>query len=225
MKSLILGQGEIGSALFKILGGDIIDKCEGGFSSPVYYDIIHICFPYSEEFESEVKRYQNLFNAKYTVIHSTIPVGTSKKCGAIHSPIRGMHPNLEESIRIFVKFIGGEQASEVADYFRKKGLKIMLFDNSETTEAMKLFDTLYYGVCVEFSKEVNRFCSKNNLNYSEVYRLANMTYNEGYEELNHKEYIRPVLEPIMKPIGGHCVRQNAKLIETPFSKFINDLNK
>jgi hypothetical protein len=220
MNSLIIGNGEIGSALHKIVGGDIKDKeyLQGK------YDIIHICFPYNDAFISQVEMYQNQYNPKFTIIHSTVPIGTSKKLNAIHSPIRGIHPNLEEGIRIFVKFIGGDQASEVADYFRKYGIKVMLFGDSKTTEAMKLFDTLYYGICVEFAKEVNRFCFKNNLNFSDIYRLSNITYNDGYKELKHDEFVRPVLEPIMKTIGGHCVRQNAKLLKTDFANFIEDLN-
>jgi len=209
MKHLIIGDGEVGTAL----GSAMEIAVWGKHDWSEHFDIIHICFPYSEEFESEIKRYQELHTPKYTIIHSTVPLGTSRKCGAIHSPIRGIHPNLEEGIRTFVKFIGGEQASEVADEFRRKGMKVMLFDEPETTEAMKLFDTEYYRVCIEFAQRVKRYCDKHQLSYSEVYRLANITYNEGYKELGHPEFVRPVLEPIMKEIGGHCVMPNKKLIE------------
>ena len=220
---IVIGAGEVGSALSTVLNCPCIDKI-GGTEKWKDAEIIHICFPYSEEFISEVYRYKKIFNPEYVIIHSTVPLGTSRKCVAMHSPIRGLHPNLEEGIRTFVKFIGGDQVSEVADVFRRAGMKVMLFDEPETTEAMKLFDTLYYGVCVEFAKEVNRFCWENNLNFTEVYRMGNITYNKGYKELNHPEFARPVLEPIMKPIGGHCVIQNAKLLKTDFSDFIDKLN-
>lgn len=213
MKSIIIGDGEVGRALYSILGGEIIDRCEGNFSNRVYYKVIHICFPYSDEFINEVNKYQQIFNAEYTIIHSTVPVGTSRKLNAIHSPIRGIHPNLEEGIRTFVKFLGGDKASEVADIFRKSGIKVMLFDKQETTEALKLFDTEYYRTCIEFAKRVKEYCDKNNLSYAEVYTLPNLTYNEGYSSLNHKEYIRPVLEAIKGEIGGHCIMPNSKLIE------------
>ena len=137
MTNLIIGKGEVGNALFRILGGWVIDKNELGTMG---FDIIHICFPYSDEFESEVRRYQDYYKPKYTIIHSTVPVGTSRKLNAIHSPIRGIHPNLDAGIRTFVKFIGGKKASEIADVFRRAGIKVMLFD-TKTTEAMKLWDT------------------------------------------------------------------------------------
>jgi hypothetical protein len=213
MKSIIIGKGEVGRALHNILGGEIMDKMLGGYSNSFEYDVIHICFPYSDKFIDEVDRYQKLFNPKYTIIHSTVPVGTSRACGAIHSPIRGIHPELEEGIRTFVKFLGGDQSSEVADIFRKKGIKVMLFDDQETTEALKLFDTEYYRACIEFAHRVKDYCDKNKLNYAEVYTLPNITYNEGYDKLGHKEFIRPVLEPIIKKIGGHCILENSKLIE------------
>lgn len=214
MHGIILGKGEIGRALSSIFNEISFDKHD----KPLYagdkkIDILHICFPYSENFLEEVKKYQGFYEPTYTIIHSTVPVGTSRKAGAMHSPIRGMHPYLEGGIRTFVKFIGGEQASEVADYFRRVGIRIALFDKSETTEAMKLFDTEYYRVCIEFCHRVKKYCDEHNLNFSDVYRVANTSYNEGYFRLGHPEFIRPVLEPIMTPIGGHCVLQNKDLID------------
>ena len=214
MRSIIIGDGEIGKALFSIFRHHyetlIVDHVET--SSPGM-EIMHIAFPYSEEFISEVKRYQELYKPKYTVIHSTVPRGTSDKCGAIHSPIRGIHPNLESGIRTFPKFLGGKQASEVADYFRKAGLKVILYDKAETTEALKLFDTEYYRHCIEFAQRVKRYCDERGLNFSEVYTIPNQTYNEGYTKLGMSEVVRPVLQPIMKEIGGHCLIPNSKLIQ------------
>lgn len=222
MKSLIIGMGEVGESLAKVLGphyddtycyDPVIEKWKDDSDPPVIYEMIHICFPYSDKFITYVKEYQEKYKPKYTVIHSTVPIGTSSHCGAIHSPIRGLHPNLEGGIRGFVKFLGGKQASEVADYFRRAGIKVMLFDQSETTEAFKLFDTEYYRVCIEFALRVKKYCDEQNLSFHEVYTLGNQTYNEGYKELGHPEFVRPVLQPIMKPIGGHCVLPNKELIK------------
>lgn len=216
MKSLVIGAGEVGMALLKILRKnytvDVYDT-NGAYTIKDSYDILHICFPYSENFVPQVLKYQEKFLPKFTVIHSTVPLGTSAKCGAIHSPIRGLHPNLESGIRTFVKFLGGHDASGVADYFRRAGLKVFLFDKSETTEAMKLLDTEYYRVNIEFAHRVKRYCDSNGLNFHEVYTLANQTYNEGYTALGHPEFVRPVLQPIMGPISGHCVMPNKELIK------------
>lgn len=108
--------------------------------------------------------------------------------------------------------IGGKDASLVADYFRRAGLKVVLFDEQETTEAAKLFLTEYYKVCIEFTKRVKTYCDENNLNFSEVYTIPNAIYNEGYKALGFSEFVRPILQPIMTPIGGHCVAQNSELI-------------
>ena len=217
MRTLIVGMGEVGKALFEVLKDyrkvgidkESILEQEHLMQS---IEIMHITFPYSENFIDEVKKYQEKYQPKYTVIHSTVPVGTSRKCEAIHSPIRGLHPNLETGIKQFVKFIGGEKASEVADYFRRAGIRVMLFDNSDTTEAMKLWDTQYYLECIRFAQRVKKYCDDKGLNFHEVYTLANQTYNEGYKELGHPEFVRPVLQPIIKPIGGHCLLPNEKML-------------
>lgn len=217
MKALIIGMGEVGTALAEVLMDkdmevyDLNSGTEPDLGSQ--FDILHICFPYSEKFIDYVQAYQEKYGPKYTVIHSTVPVGTSRQCGAIHSPIRGLHPDLAPGIRTFIKFIGGAGASAVADYFRKAGLRVVLVDDQETTEAGKLFDTEYYRACIEFAHRVKNFCKENTLNFHEVYTLFNQTYNEGYSLLGHPEFIRPVLQPIMKPIGGHCVMQNKELIQ------------
>lgn len=214
MKTIIIGAGEVGLALREVLSGYRPDLYDTTFPSQPEgeYDYMHITFPYSERFEEYVKAYQEKYRPKYTVVHSTVPVGTSERLGALHSPIRGLHPNLARGIRTFPKFIGGSAASEVADYFRRVGLKVALFDKSGTTEAMKLYDTEYYKVCIDFAKRVKTFCNKNGLNFHEVYTLANQTYNEGYTALGYPEYVRPVLQPIMTPTGGHCVEPNHTLI-------------
>lgn len=217
--SLIAGfLGEIGSALQEVLSEAYPDNLAGidlnkesfGLGKPI--DILHICFPYSERFEEYVKSYQATFSPRITIVHSTVPVGTSRKVGAIHSPIRGRHPHLKESLKIFPKFLGGEAASLVSDYFRQAGIKVILVQKPETTEAGKIFDTEYYRATIEFMHRVMDYCEANDLNFHEVYTLFNQTYNEGYTKLGYPEYVRPVLQPIKGPIGGHCVIPNSKLI-------------
>lgn len=221
-KSVVVGYGEVGKALTAVLDDVyLVDICDPviGEVSPLSLnlkylpvEVLHICFPYSDSFVQDVKKYQEDFKPKHTVIHSTVPLGTSRQVNATHSPVRGLHPNLEGGIRCFVKFLGGEEASQVADYFRRAGIKVCLFDKQETTEALKLFDTTYYGVCIDFAKRVKEYCDKHDLNFSEVYTIPNQTYNEGYSQLGYPEFTRPVLQPIMKPTGGHCVEPNKELL-------------
>jgi hypothetical protein len=213
MKTLIIGYGEVGEALAEVL--EVYDPIPLDINDSIddTFEIMHICFPYSEKFVDSVLAYRAKYRPAVTVIHSTVPVGTSRKCGSIHSPIRGIHPHLAQGIRTFVKMIGGERASQVADYFRRSGLRVMLFDKQETTEASKLFETESYRVQIEFCHRVKAFCDQNGLNFHEVYTLQAMTYNSGYTELGYPEYVRPILQPIDGPIGGHCVQANKALIE------------
>jgi hypothetical protein len=229
MKTLIIGMGEIGKALSLTLtpyyDTYTISSKDEEHKDLDNIDIMHIAFPYSDEFENEVSRYQDLYNPRYTVIHSTVPVGVSRKLNALHSPVRGKHPDLFESLLTFEKMIGGEDSDEVADYFRYVGMKVLIFRKQESTELAKLIDTLYYGVCIEYAKDVERLCEEFDVPFSEVYTLSNKTYNEGYQKLGYDEYIRPVLQPLRKKIGGHCVLQNTHLLKSKFAKFIRNLNK
>lgn len=233
MKTLIIGRGQIGTALGEVLkdynpifldfqldlhvyAGEYISK------NPI--EIMHVCFEYSDKFVQSVKNYQKVFKPKQTVIHSTVPVGTSRKCGAIHSPCTGIHPHLESGIRTFTKFLGGEGASEVADYFRRAGLKIYLCDKAETTEIMKLSQTTLYALMIEYVKDFKKQCDKYDVPFSEAYTLASQNYNEGYEKLGYPEFKLPLLVPIQKKQGGHCTIPNCSLWETDFTKFIKQKN-
>jgi hypothetical protein len=225
-KTLIVGAGEIGNSLDKILGCEYetrkLDKGDAKIIGDFEY--MHICFPYSEEFIGEVKKYKQLYKPKYTIIHSTVPVGTSRKCQCWHSPVVGIHPHLEEGLKTFTKFIGGENRKEVIDYFRRAGLKVYQTDKQETTELMKISSTTFYGVCIEYVKELKNECDKNSIPF-EMWTLWTENYNKGYKELRHEEYMRPNLIPTKGKIGGHCVVSNTSFINNKFTKLIKDANK
>ncbi len=229
MNSIIIGNGEIGKSLCEVLKPHYLVTVKDrehifGAMTIGCFEIMHICIPWSDKFIEIVKQYQLEFKPKYTIIHSTVPVGTSRKLNAIHSPVLGIHPNLALSIKTFQKMIGGEQASEVADYFRRCGMKVYLFDKQETTELMKILDTTFYGVCLEYTKDVKRECDKAEVPF-EAWSIWTANYNKGYKELDCPEFTRPNLVPIMKKLGGHCVLQNCELHETLFTKLIKKLNE
>jgi len=222
---IIVGAGEVGKSLFKVLrpyySVKLIDRGDVHFTENIR--TLHIGFPYSQKFIDEVKRYKKKYKPEFTIIHSTVPVGTSRKCGAIHSPIIGMHPFLRESIKTFIKFIGGENAGEVADYFRKAGIKVYLFDKSETTELGKIAQTSFYALMIEYIKDLKKECDKNNLSFAEVYTLFAENYNQGYRKLGCPEYVMPLLIPIMTKQGGHCTIPNLNFWNTKFTKFIKKI--
>lgn len=231
MKSLIIGKGEVGKSLYRVLKNShstsIKDKPIPGShekGKKVKYEIIHICFPYFKGFEKEVRKYQKEYGPKYTIIHSTVPIGTSRKCRSFHSPIRGTHPNLTKSIRTFVKYLG-PNSQEVKIYFERAGIKIKMLDKSETTELLKILSTTYYAWNIIFCKEVNKICKKYNLDINQVYTEPNKTYNQGYKKLARANVIRPILKPTFGQIGGHCLIQNCKLLKSEITRVILKFNK
>jgi len=225
MKTIIVGAGEIGKSLYKVLEKEyeivLLDKHFVKHSS---CKILHVCFPFSEQFVKEVKRYKKLYEPEYVVIHSTVPVGTSKKCGAWHSPVIGIHPNLEQSIKTFDKFLGGENNSFLINYFRRAGIKVYPVDNSKQTELAKILCTTYYGVCIEFNKAVKQKFVDLKLPY-EFWTIWVNNYNKGYKLLGEEQFVRPNLVPVKGKIGGHCVLGNTLLIDFEFARLVKELNK
>jgi hypothetical protein len=213
-KHLVLGAGEVGAAIDKVLSpfydtslADINPTaCEG-------VDVLHIAFGWSPEFVRYVHQYQGQFKPRYTVIHSTVPVGTSDLCGAVHSPIRGKHYEMFESIRRIPKFFGGKDAHTVADYFLRIGVPVVVCGNARTTELAKLLATTYLGVLIEFAKDADRLCVENAVPFAEAYTLFFKTFNEATERWGLGDPQYPVITPIRQTIGGHCVLQNCELFE------------
>jgi hypothetical protein len=72
------------------------------------------------------------------------------------------------------------------------------------------------------NKEIRDYCNKHGVDFNIVYTEFNRTYNEGYEELGRKEVARPYLKYVDGKIGGHCVYQNSKLLDSKTAKAIQD---
>ena len=231
---LIIGMGEIGEPIYKILS-DIyeVDAYDQKYVElrQDQYDIVHVCFGHREGEEADfikwVKGYQERFlkPGGLTIIHSTVSIGVSKELSAVHSPVRGMHPRMEAGIREFTKFFGGDRADEAAEIFRRAGLKVYIFDKSETTELGKISETTFYALMIEYVKELKRECDERGLSFGEVYTLQAQEYNAGWERLGHPEYTMPLLVPMMFPQRGHCTIPNAHLWKTPFTKLILEQNE
>lgn len=240
---VICGMGEIGKSLFSFIRSSNITtygidmESSDSIFEPVdtleefkerqnnwnfKVRILNICFPYSKDFVKEVKRYQKELKPEYTVIHSTVPIGTSKKCNAIHSPVTGIHPHLEDSLRTFTKFFGGKNASYVADIFMRLGMKVYVVDKAETTELMKIACTTNYGLNIEYTKHIKELCDKYKVPF-ELFTIWNNNYNDGYEKLGYPQYHRYNLVPLMKDLGGHCVVPNLELLDSKFTKFMRSL--
>lgn len=224
--NLIIGEGEVGKALYSLFEKHypcfIQDRNIEKYQNDI--DILHICFPYSKNFVGDVKDYQEIYRPHYTVIHSTVPMGTSRKCQAFHSPIRGMHPKLEKGILTFIKYLAPKD-NKLKRYFENAGIKIKLVNKPEETEVLKILDTTQYGINILVEKLIYGLCKKNKLDFDIVYTDANKTYNEGYTKLGRKDVIRPVLKHMKGQIGGHCIMQNCDLLKSPLTDFVKKTNK
>lgn len=221
--------GQIGTAIKKVLEDKHpVDGIGPNDEVDKKYDFIHICFPFEDqtEFVNEVKRYQNLYLKEdgVTVVHSTVAVGTCQEVGAVHSPVRGVHPDLEEGVRTFVKYFGGLEADLAAKPFEECGVEVYMYPRSRDVEALKLWSTTYYGWNIMFNKAVHEYCKENQLDPKLVYIHANATYNHGYHKLGRGEVLRPVLKYMQGKIGGHCVIPNCSLLEGDIANFILEKN-
>lgn len=230
---LVIGAGEVGTSLYNVLKEHypkthIRDKEDNIHLTRA--DVLHICTPYDvANFVPMVYQYYLQYNPEMIIVHSTTKVGATrdleivihnnnKNNGTIvvHSPIRGIHPNLEEGIKTFVKYFGGKGSDKAMKIFSNMDIPVKDFDKSQTTEALKLLSTTYYAWNVVFQKAVHQFCEDKGLNFDEVYTQGNLTYNDGYNKLGKTEVLRPVLSHMDGPIGGHCLLPNCELLKDNF---------
>lgn len=226
MKHLVIGLGEVGSAIQQILQCDGYDNSKAGsMEIGQKYDILHICFTYGSDFVKHVIDYQVKYKPKYIVVHSTVPIGTCRAHGWTHSPIRGKHPDLKESILTFTKYIGGVNALAVGRELQKFGINIKVVTDADNTEAGKLYDLMQYAVSILLSKHIYKACKEKGLNFDTVYRDFNKTYNIGYQQMGMPEVNRPILEYKPGPIGGHCVVPMMSLLDDLLAKDIINANK
>lgn len=228
MKSLIVGNGEVGKGLYKVLKPyyDIFTKDIEDINVGKI-DIMHICFPFSDKFVKECRRLEKLYKPKYIVIHSTVPVGTTRKLGKKYSfsPIRGRHPHLAEGINVFTKYIAGNNLKVIEEYFKKAMIVVKRFKNTDSLEFAKIMCTTRYGVDIVFMKLMAEYCKKKGYEFDEVYTEWTNSYNAGYEFLNEKKFWRPVLDNIKGKIGGHCVVNNCQFIDNWATRIIKYNNK
>jgi len=225
----IIGYGEVGQAIAKFYREPKIKDLERK-DNLQGVDVLNICIPWKDNFVDIVKSEIEKTKPKLVIIHSTTAPGTTKKisdsvnCFVVHSPVRGVHPDLYSGIKTFVKYIGTDdkKAGELAkEHLEDLGIKVKVFEPSVTTEIGKLLSTSYYGVCIAFHGEMKKICDKLNVNFEKAVTDFNETYNEGYIKLGKPNVVRPVLYPPEKGIGGHCIHPNSEILKKYFnSKFL-----
>jgi len=234
---LIVGMGEVGIALEVVLKSyhdihtyDAKDpRRQDEFFATLKgdVDVLHICFPYSDQFGASVQSYQEHVQPRYTVIHSTVPVGTSKALECYHSPVRGIHPHLAESMRKFYTYLAPDDITLVG-YFLDAGFRIRLAETTDDTEAGKLWSLVSYAVSIILEKQIYEYCENNSLDFGVIYKDFTETYNDGYARMGVNNIQRPVLEHMEGAIGGHCVIPGVEELAdsgSELAQIILELNK
>jgi UDP-N-acetyl-D-mannosaminuronate dehydrogenase len=226
---LIVGLGEVGYALFELFsesgkfdvyGFDADErkmrKVVGEFEPPKKLDVMHICYPCSEqeEFVQTTLNYIRKFRPKLTIIESTVSPGTTQriyelsKSTLVHSPIQGIHKTLEamkRDILFWGKYVGGatkEAANTALKHFKKLGLKVKVLRTPVETELAKLFETTYRAWMIACFQEMHRISRHFGADFNEVVDML--------EVIHRARFNKPLHYPDV--IGGHCLIPNAELL-------------
>jgi UDP-N-acetyl-D-mannosaminuronate dehydrogenase len=218
---IVLGQGEIGRPLLRILGQTY--GCIGVDIEPVDIgkpcSVLHICYPFQiEDFAGITVRYVEKFQPSLTIINSTVPPGTTRQIQArvglpvTYSPVRGKHARMQEDMLRYKKFVAGFHSDETElaiRHFSKAGFETATFRTPEIAELSKLLETTWLGVLVGWSQEVERLAAQIGGSYEDV--------NSFLSEIDFlPSHVFPGV------IGGHCVMPNILLLRECFdSKYLD----
>lgn len=233
VKILVIGRGEIGSALAKVISHtlavdtyDITDPIATSISFvDNEYDIVHICFPYTPSFEKNVAEYIRRFKPKLVIIDSTVPPGTTRaiynntKAKVCYSPVLGRTADdWEWCLNTYEKFIGSidvETGKMAENHFKGIGLKTHLCNSPESLEWAKILETSYWGLLVGWYQDLERIANNFDLDLNEIIRFYANVQNAG-------KWPRPILW--VGSIGGHCIIPNARMLLQRYdSNFVGDI--
>lgn len=240
-KDLIIGsKGMIGKAIYKcydkdynVLKYDLDSEEHILIANEDNIRCMHICIPCKDKnkFIDTVIKYIVDINPEITILHSTVPVGTSREIYnnipfrknegniVVHSFCRGKHPDLYKSIKsVFWKYWSQLPNSKEAKS-KVYGIMSDLFDkqwhvkNPETSEFGKLYSTTQYLWQIAITTAIHEDSKDYPLvDFNQAYSLFNVDYNVGYTEIGEKKFCRPVLTPCKDKISGHCLRENLRLL-------------
>jgi UDP-N-acetyl-D-mannosaminuronate dehydrogenase len=212
-RTLVVGLGEVGAALASILDRKEtvlrhdLDRVK--IDEPI--GTMHLCIPFQSphQFETVALGYINRFQPALTIINSTVLPGTTrsiagKSSSAVaYSPVRGKHVRMEQDLVHYYKFVAAParaDADNAEAHFQAAGMKTRRMAEVESLELAKLAETTYFGVCIAFAQEMNRYAERVGGDYSEA-----IDFFEEVDFLPRQRYFPGF-------IGGHCVIPNIKLL-------------
>lgn len=223
----MVGLGEVGRPIFELLKMQKMWKVFGydRDQNKTIHDLneipktiyaLHVCISCSD-----VKTFINAvcdlvceFEPKLLIIHSTVPPLTTKmiyeevsrECSLVaHSPVRGVHFQMFEDIKTYIKFVGGatpEGGKEALNHLINAGFKCKLMRNSTNTELAKLYETSYAATMIAMFQEMHRISKEFGVDFSDILDIFIDTHIHRLD--------RPLYYPSV--IGGHCLMQNIVLL-------------
>ena len=236
-KDIVIGMGEIGLPIFKLLSKNMLvdglDKIEK-LNSEKFIDIkkielMHICIPFTKSFQKNVIQLSKKYNPDGIIIHSTISPNTTKKLQnkldlpIIYSATRGVHKRMLKDLKRYTKFFAvydyAPSSKWVSRTFKNKmkkcGVKTKQMSQPITLELAKVVcDTSYYGWLINFAQISKIIADKENVDYDEMWSFT--------DEIQKFLKNRPKMFPGF--IGGHCVIPNLDLIDDKSLNQISTIN-
>ena len=212
-RTLVVGLGEVGAALAAILDRNEtvlrhdLDRVK--IEEPI--GTMHLCIPFQTpgQFETVALGYINRFQPALTIINSTVLPGTTRSLAeksyraVAYSPVRGKHVRMQEDLMRYFKYVAAPDRTVAADaeaHFQAAGMKTRRMAEVESLELAKLAETTYFGVCIAFAQEMNRYAERVGGDYTEA-----VDFFDEVDFLPRKRYFPGF-------IGGHCVIPNIKLL-------------
>lgn len=220
-KDVVAGLGEIGFPIFQLLGKakpvagyDLNEKLMDKKKNEKYEKLetlfLHICIPFTDNFESNVLKLYEQFKPKAMVLHSTISPGTTGRLQSklpvpvIYSATRGVHRRMLRDLKRYAKFyaVGKDApsaewaAKEYEKMLKKCGVKTRRMSKPIALELAKIVvDTSYYGWLITYAQLSNMIAIENQVDYDEMWSFA--------DEIEKYLGNRPKMFPGF--IGGHCL--------------------
>lgn len=214
MTHMVVGMGQIGTALFDCIEQAGLDVCAADVdiapmpTANLLY--MHICIPGQiGGFCDVVLDYITKYKPSVCIIHGTVTPGTTAiiqklaKCFVAYSPVRGRHGQLVSDMHEFIKFVGSpttEGAKLAARALLEIGFTVKIASSAEVLELGKLFQTTYTGLLIAWAQEMSRCCDQAGVGYIESQVMCDMP------NLPHV-----VHQPGF--IGGHCIMPNLDVLD------------
>jgi UDP-N-acetyl-D-mannosaminuronate dehydrogenase len=117
--------------------------------------------------------------------------------------VRGKHVRMQEDMLHYFKYVAAPDRVDAAAaeaHFQAAGMKTRRMTEVESLELAKLAETTYFGVCIAFAQEMNRYAERVGGDYTEA-----IDFFDEVDFLPRQSYFPGF-------IGGHCVIPNIKLL-------------